>query len=91
MYDLMTTVSVLVDDLDPAVDVLCEASAAPGRDRSHSREGAGIRAMFCRVHPKYAVAPTFLEIVSPGPVGDAGNAGGVFPVVEIAARQVRAR
>jgi hypothetical protein len=43
--------------------------------------------MFCRVHPKYAVAPTFLELVSAGPVDGIGIAGGVFPVVEIAARQ----
>ena len=87
MYDLMTTVSVLVDDLDPAVDVLCNSLGVPRPRPQALREGPGIRAMFCRVHPKYPVAPTFLEIVSPGPVGDVGSAGGVFPVVEIATRQ----
>ena len=83
----MTTVSVLVDDLDRAVDVLCNSLGVPRPRPQALREGPGIRAMFCRVHPKYPVAPTFLEIVSPGPVGDVGSAGGVFPVVEIAARQ----
>jgi hypothetical protein len=87
MYDLMTTVSVLVEDMDPAVDTLCESLGVPRPRPQSFREGPGIRAMFCRVHPKYAVAPTFLEIVAPGPVGDLASDAGVFPVVEIAARE----
>jgi hypothetical protein len=86
VYDLMTTVSVLVDDLDPAVELLCESLGVPRPRPQSLREGPGIRAMFCRVHPKYPVAPTFLELVAPGPAG-IGSEGGVFPVVEIAARQ----
>jgi hypothetical protein len=87
VYDLMTTVSVLVDDIEPAVDTLCSALGVPRPRPQSFREGPGIRAVFCRVHRKYAVAPTFLEIVSPGPAGDIGSDAGIFPVVEIAARQ----
>jgi hypothetical protein len=87
MYDLMTTVSVLVDDIDPAVTTLCGALGLPRPRPQSFREGPGIRAMFCRVHPKYAVAPTFLELVASGPVGDTAPGAGVFPVAEIAARQ----
>jgi hypothetical protein len=43
--------------------------------------------MFCRVHPKYAVAPTFLELVAAGPVGDTQPSAAVFPVAATAARQ----
>jgi hypothetical protein len=87
MYDLMTTVSVLVDDIDPAVETLCGALGVPRPRPTSFREGPGIRAMFCRVHPKYAVAPTFLELVAVGPVGDLTPGAAVFPVATIAARQ----
>jgi hypothetical protein len=43
--------------------------------------------MFCRVHPKYAVAPTFLELVAAGPIEDTTPGSMVFPVADIAARQ----
>jgi hypothetical protein len=87
MYDLMTTVSVLVDEIDPAVATLTGALGLPQPRPQSFREGPGIRAMFCRVHPKYAVAPTFLELVAAGPIGDTTPDAGVFPVVDIAARQ----
>ena len=87
MYDLMTTVSVLVDDIDPAVTALVDSLGLPPPRPQSFREGPGIRAMFCRVHPKYAVAPTFLELVAAGPIGDPAPDAGVFPVVAIAARQ----
>ena len=43
--------------------------------------------MFCRVHPKYAVAPMFLELVAAGPIEDTTPGSMVFPVADIAARQ----
>jgi len=86
MYDLMVTVSVLVDDIDPAVETLCIALGMPRPRPQSFREGPGIRAMFCRVHPKYAVAPTFLELVAAGPIEDTTPRSMVFPVADIAAR-----
>jgi hypothetical protein len=87
MYDVMTTVSVLVDDIDPAVETLCSALGVPRPRPQSFREGPGIRAMFCRVHPKYAVAPTFLEVVAAAPIEDTTPASMVFPVAKIAALQ----
>src|SRR2546421_4609033 len=87
MYDLMTTVSVLVDDIDPAVETLCSSLGVPRPRPQSFREGPGIRAMFCRVHPKYAVAPTFLELVAAGPIEDTTPGAAVFPVADIAAPQ----
>jgi hypothetical protein len=87
VYDLMTTVSVLVDDVDPAVETLCRALGVPQPRPQSFREGPGIRAMFCRVHPKYAVAPTFLEVVAAGPIGDLPPGAAVFPVSVTAAHQ----
>jgi hypothetical protein len=87
MYDLMATVSVLVEDIDPAVETLCSALGVPRPRPQSFREGPGIRAMFCRVHPKYAVAPTFLELVAAGPIEDTTPGSMVFPVAGTAARQ----
>src|SRR5262245_56423756 len=87
MYQLMTTVSVLVDDLGPAVDTLCRTIGIPQPRPQSYRSGPGIDAVFCRVHVKYAVAPTFLELVAPGSPGDASSDYPLFPVTQIAARQ----
>jgi len=87
MYDLMTTVSVLVDDIDIGVETLCARIGIPEPRPQSFRSGAGIDAVFCRVHPKYAVAPTFLELVAPAPVEQSAANGPVFPVAQIAARQ----
>src|SRR5262245_66360236 len=87
MYQLMTTVSVLVDDLGPAVDTLCRTIGIPQPRPQSYRSGPGIDAVFCRVHVKYAVAPTFLELVAPGSPGDANAEFPLFPVIQIAARQ----
>jgi hypothetical protein len=86
MYELMTTVSVLIDDIHAGVEALCSSIGIPEPRPQSFRGGPGIDAVFCRVHPKYAVAPTFLELVAPAPGGDSTGAG-PFPVAEIAARQ----
>jgi hypothetical protein len=83
----MTTVSVLVDDIGVGVETLCARLGLPRPRPPSYRGGAGIDAVFCRVHPKYAVAPTFLELVAPAFVPDAPADGPVFPVATIAARQ----
>jgi hypothetical protein len=61
LYQLMTTVSILLDDIRSGVDTLCRAIAIP-EPRPQSYRGG---AVFCRVHTKYAVAPTFLELIAP--------------------------
>ncbi|WP_157845253.1 hypothetical protein [Pseudofrankia saprophytica] len=62
----MTTVSILIDDIHAGVETLRSAIGIPQpRPRSY-RSGPGIDAVFCRVHPRYPVAPTFLELVAPG-------------------------
>jgi hypothetical protein len=87
MYQLMTTVSLLVDDIHTGVDTLCRTIGIPEPRPQSFRSGAGIDAVFCRVHVKYPVAPTFLELVAPASVDNAPSEGGVFPVAQIAARQ----
>jgi hypothetical protein len=87
MYDLMTTVSVLVDEIDPAVATLCRTIGIPEPRPQSYRAGSGIQAVFCRVHPKYAVAPTFLELVAAGPLDDSDPDVPAFPVLATAARQ----
>ena len=90
MFDLMTTVSLLVDDLEPAVEALVRSIGLPQPRATSYRSGPGIEAVFCRVHPKYAVAPTFLELIAAGPVDTAPDEntgqGHVFPMVAISAR-----
>ncbi|MGO8862977.1 MAG: hypothetical protein ACLQRH_19760 [Acidimicrobiales bacterium] len=87
MYDLMTTVSLLVDEIDPAVATLCRTIGIPEPRPQSYRAGSGIQAVFCRVHPKYAVAPTFLELVAAGPLDDTDPDVPAFPVLPTAARQ----
>ena len=86
MYQLMTTVSVLVDDIHSGVETLCRTIGIPEPRPQSYRSGPGIDAVFCRVHVKYAVAPTFLELVAPGG-GEASADYPLFPVTQIAARQ----
>jgi len=86
MYQLMTTVSVLVDDLHSGVAALCRSIGIPKPRPQSYRSGPGIDAVFCRVHVKYPVAPTFLELVAPGS-GEATDDYALFPVNQIAARQ----
>ena len=87
MFDLMTTVSVLVDDIGVGVETLCARLGVPEPRPQSFRGGPGIDAVFCRVHPKYAVAPTFLELVAAAPAEDATANESVFPVAQIGARQ----
>jgi hypothetical protein len=87
VYELMTTVSLLVDDIHAGVDTLSRTIGIPEPRPQSFRSGAGIDAVFCRVHVKYPVAPTFLELVAPASVDNAPAEGGVFPVAQIAARQ----
>jgi hypothetical protein len=89
-YQLMTTVSVLVDDIRDGVDTLCRAIGVPEPRAQSYRSGPGIDAVFCRVHVKYAVAPTFLELVAAAePAAGGETASALFPVAQIAARQGR--
>jgi hypothetical protein len=87
LFDLMTTVSVLVDDIRIGVDVLCARLGIPEPRPQAFRGGPGIDAVFCRIHPKYAVAPTFLELVAASPLDEAPTDVAPFPVKQIAARQ----
>jgi hypothetical protein len=87
MYELLTSVSVVVDQIGPAVETLCRALGIPAPRPQSFRMGPGIQAMFCRVHPKYAVAPTFLELVAAAPVDDATPDTAIFPVAAVAALQ----
>ena len=87
MFDLMTTVSVLTDDIGAGVETLCARLGVPEPRPQAFRGGAGIDAVFCRVHPKYAVAPTFLELVAPAPVDAVPADEAVFPVATIGPRQ----
>jgi hypothetical protein len=93
----MTTVSLLVDDIHAGVATLRRTIGLLEQRPAAYRSGPGISAVFCRVHPKYAVAPTFLELVSQAsrdqPSDDLGLAGqqettsAVFPLAEVAERQ----
>jgi hypothetical protein len=97
MYPLMTTVSLLVDDIHAGVATLGRTIGLLEQRPGAYRAGPGISAVFCRLHPKYAVAPTFLELVSQAsphqPSDDLGLAGdhqtttAVFPLTEVAERQ----
>jgi hypothetical protein len=83
VYQLMTTVSVLIDDIRFGVETLCRTLGVPEPRPQSYRSGPGVDAVFMRVNPKYAVAPTFLELISPGPdeVADA------IPISAIAVSQ----
>jgi len=87
VYDLMTTVSVLVDDIGQGVEILCARLGIPEPRPQSFRGGPGIDAVFCRVHPKYAIAPTFLELVAAASSEDVPPGVPIFPVARIAARQ----
>lgn len=84
-YQLLTSISVVVEDIPSAVSTLIDALGI-GVPKPHWYvEGSGIKAQFCRVHPSYVVAPTLLELVTAAEVPpDASHA---FPVAEIAAKQ----
>ncbi|HZQ84799.1 MAG TPA: hypothetical protein VFA83_08185 [Acidimicrobiales bacterium] len=85
MYQLMTTVSVLVDDVDAGVEQLVRALGVPAPRPQAYRGGASLRAVFLRVHVKYAVAPTFLELIAPGTADEPGG----IPIAAIRARHGR--
>jgi hypothetical protein len=85
--EILVSASIVVDDLSSAVEKLCSALGLPDPLPRWYSEAPGVRAMFCRVHPSYAVAPTRLELVSAAPIaGDTTNSSG-FPVAAVAARQ----
>ena len=83
MYQLMTTVSILLDDIAAGVDQLGRALGVPAPRPQAYRGGGSVEAVFLRVHVKYAVAPTFLELIAPGPVDTPGG----IPIAAIMARQ----
>jgi hypothetical protein len=93
----MTTVCLFVDDIHDGVATLQRAIGLIDQRPAAFRAGPGISAVFCRVHPKYAVAPTFLELTSQAPPDqnsdDLGVGGreettaAVFPMREIGERQ----
>jgi hypothetical protein len=84
-YQLLTSVSMVVEDIPSAVSTLVDAIGI-GVPKPHWYvEGSGIKAQFCRVHPSYVVAPTLLELVAPGQVPP--DASHSFPVADISAKQ----
>jgi hypothetical protein len=98
MYPLMTTVCLFVDDIHAGVAALARTIGLIEQRPGAYRAGPGISAVFCRVHPKYAVAPTFLELVSEAPADQKSDQFGlpgrpdeittaVFPLREIGERQ----
>src|SRR5262245_38348174 len=87
MYDLMVTVSLLVDDIHVGVETLRRSIGIPEPRPQHYQSAAGLDAVFCRVNPKYADAPTRLELIQAATIDDRDGSTGVFPVAEIAARQ----
>ncbi len=99
MYPLMTTVSLLVDDIHAGVAVLRRTIGMPEPREASYRAGPGISAVFGRVHPKYAVAPTFLELVAEaseaqnsdglGLAGQPDTTSAVFPTHEVSELQGR--
>jgi len=68
MYELMVTVSLLVDDIHVGVERLRHSIGIPEPRPRHFQSAAGLDAVFCRVHPKYAIGPTCLELVAPATV-----------------------
>jgi hypothetical protein len=98
MYPLMVTVSLLVDDIHAGVATLDRSIGLIPQRPDAYRAGPGIRAVFCRLHPKYAVSPTFLELVASAPPdqeSDHLGLGGrphegteaVFPLPAVSERQ----
>ena len=99
MYPLMTTVSLLVDDIHAGVAILRQTIGMPEPERPPTGPARESTAVFGRVHPKYAVAPTFLELVaeaSPaqnsdglGLAGQPDSTTAVFPTHEVSELQGR--
>ena len=87
MYQLMTTVSILLDDIRTGVDVLCQTIGIPEPRPQSFRSGPGADAVFCRVHTKYAVAPTFLELIAPPADSNESETHDPFGLRRTAARQ----
>jgi hypothetical protein len=83
VYQLMTTVSVLVDDIHLGVETLCRTIGVPEPRAQSYRGGPGVDAVFMRVNPKYAQAPTFLELIAAGPGAESGG----IPIADIEASQ----
>jgi hypothetical protein len=83
VYQLMTTVSILVEDIRAGAETLCRTIGVPVPRPQAYRSGPGVDAVFLRVHPKYAVAPTFLELIAPLPNADPEG----IPIAAIAASQ----
>lgn len=93
----MTTVSLLVDDIHAGLATLQRSIGLLEQRPGAYRAGPGITAVFCRLHPKYAVAPTFLELVAQAPAEQESDARGpagqhetttaVFPLQALSQRQ----
>jgi len=84
-YELMSSVSIIVDDLPTAVDTLVtKLGIAVPPPQAYNGTG-GISAVFCRVHKKYVVAPTFVELVVAMPYEDGDPH--VFAVEDLKSRQ----
>ena len=89
MYQFMVTVSILVDDIHAGVSRLCHTIGVPEPRPQSYRTGPGVEAVFMRVHPKYPVAPTFLELIAPGGTASAPDdvhGGWRWPIGAIARR-----
>lgn len=97
MYPLMTSVCVFVDDIHGGLATLQSSIGVIDQRPQAFRSGPGISAVSCRVYPKYAVAPTVIQLVADatddqksddfGIGGEHQTTTAVFPLSEIAARQ----
>jgi hypothetical protein len=89
MYQVMVTVSILVDDIRAGVSTLRRTIGLPEPRPQSYRAAPGLDAVFTRVHTKYAVAPTFLELISWGTqtAPDNGTDEFVSLIAAIAERQ----
>jgi hypothetical protein len=78
MIDLLMSADLLVDTpsaVDRTVELLVDRIGLPEQRATwgHDATDSNYRAMFARVHPRLAVAPTTIEVVAPRDVGVEGD------------------
>jgi len=78
MYELMVTISILVDDIQSGVEDLRSNVGLIEQRPASFVAGPGISAVFARVHPSYEVAPTFLELAAAAPADQATSVPGIL-------------
>jgi hypothetical protein len=85
MFEILKSVSILVDDVPYGVECLCHSIGLLEPRPQSYMQGLGTSAVLCRVHPKYAVAPTLLELISCQDNEEPGVPR--YPLAEISALQ----